>query len=58
MTMLGVVGVVLIGSGVRRSKLLLPGELLCQLPGAEVLDGLGVPATSSTQTSKYLASGL
>jgi prolyl-tRNA editing enzyme YbaK/EbsC (Cys-tRNA(Pro) deacylase) len=35
--------VVLIGSGVRRSKLLLPGSLLAQLPGAEVVDGLGVP---------------
>lgn len=33
--------VVLIGSGVRRSKILLPGHLLGQLPGAEVIDGLG-----------------
>jgi prolyl-tRNA editing enzyme YbaK/EbsC (Cys-tRNA(Pro) deacylase) len=32
---------VLIGSGVRRSKLLLPGRLAAALPGAEVLDGLG-----------------
>ncbi|HEY8371842.1 MAG TPA: YbaK/EbsC family protein [Pseudonocardiaceae bacterium] len=32
-----------VGSGVRRSKLLLPGELLARLPGAEVLEGLGVP---------------
>lgn len=31
---------VLIGSGVRRSKLLLPGRLLADLPGAEVIDGL------------------
>jgi prolyl-tRNA editing enzyme YbaK/EbsC (Cys-tRNA(Pro) deacylase) len=30
-----------IGSGVRRSKLLVPGRLLGQLPGAEVLAGLG-----------------
>jgi hypothetical protein len=29
-----------IGSGVRRSKLLLPGALLVELPGAEVIDGL------------------
>jgi prolyl-tRNA editing enzyme YbaK/EbsC (Cys-tRNA(Pro) deacylase) len=36
--------VVLIGSGVRRSKLLLPGHLLAQLPAAETVDGLGVPA--------------
>jgi prolyl-tRNA editing enzyme YbaK/EbsC (Cys-tRNA(Pro) deacylase) len=35
--------VVLIGSGVRKSKLLLPGGLLAQLPGAEIVDGLGVP---------------
>ncbi|WP_438362060.1 YbaK/EbsC family protein [Nocardioides antri] len=30
----------IIGSGVRRSKLLLPGALLAQLPGAEVVEGL------------------
>jgi prolyl-tRNA editing enzyme YbaK/EbsC (Cys-tRNA(Pro) deacylase) len=35
--------VVLIGSGVRRSKLLLPGSLLADLPHAETIDGLGVP---------------
>lgn len=29
-----------IGSGVRHSKLFLPGELLAQLPGAEVIEGL------------------
>ena len=34
--------VVVIGSGVRRSKILLPGALLAELPGARVLDGLGV----------------
>ncbi len=33
--------VAIIGSGVRRSKLLVPGALLADLPGAEVLDGLG-----------------
>jgi prolyl-tRNA editing enzyme YbaK/EbsC (Cys-tRNA(Pro) deacylase) len=32
---------VIIGSGVRRSKLMLPGEALGRLPGAVVLDGLG-----------------
>jgi len=32
--------VALIGSGVRRSKLLLPGRLAADLPGAEVVDGL------------------
>jgi prolyl-tRNA editing enzyme YbaK/EbsC (Cys-tRNA(Pro) deacylase) len=33
---------VIIGSGVRRSKLLVPGRLFGELPGAEVLTGLGV----------------
>lgn len=33
--------VVIVGSGVRRSKLLLPGALLGELPGAEVVAGLG-----------------
>lgn len=33
---------VLIGSGVRHSKLLVPGALLGALPGAEVVEGLGV----------------
>ncbi len=33
--------VVLIGSGVRRSKILLPGVLLSRLPDAEVIDNLG-----------------
>jgi prolyl-tRNA editing enzyme YbaK/EbsC (Cys-tRNA(Pro) deacylase) len=32
--------VAVIGSGVRRSKLLLAGSLLAELPGAEVVDGL------------------
>jgi len=32
---------VVVGSGVRRSKLLLPGALLATLPGARVLEGLG-----------------
>ena len=31
-----------IGSGIRGSKLWLPGRLLAELPGAEVLPGLGV----------------
>ena len=35
-------GVVVIGSGVRRSKILLPGALLGGRPGAEVIDQLGV----------------
>lgn len=35
--------VVLTGSGLRRSKLLLPGRLLADLPNAEVIEGLGIP---------------
>jgi prolyl-tRNA editing enzyme YbaK/EbsC (Cys-tRNA(Pro) deacylase) len=34
------IDVAVIGSGVRRSKLLMPGRLLGQLPGAEVVEGL------------------
>jgi prolyl-tRNA editing enzyme YbaK/EbsC (Cys-tRNA(Pro) deacylase) len=33
---------VVIGSGIRGSKLWLPGRVLGDLPGAEVLPGLGV----------------
>ncbi|MGA8210384.1 MAG: YbaK/EbsC family protein [Nocardioidaceae bacterium] len=33
--------VAVLGSGVRRSKLLVPGALLAELPGATVLEGLG-----------------
>lgn len=33
-----------VGSGVRRSKLALPGAALADLPGAEVLASLGLPA--------------
>lgn len=32
-----------IGSGIRRSKLLIPGVLLGSLPTARVIDGLGLP---------------
>ena len=31
---------VVIGSGVRRSKILLPGAVLARLPGAEIVEGL------------------
>jgi prolyl-tRNA editing enzyme YbaK/EbsC (Cys-tRNA(Pro) deacylase) len=33
---------VVIGSGVRRSKILLPGQVLSRLPGAQVIDGLSL----------------
>ena len=36
---------VVIGSGMRGSKLRLPGRLLAELPGAQVLEGLGIPGT-------------
>jgi len=32
--------VAVLGSGLRRSKLLMPGDLLADLPGAEVIEGL------------------
>jgi prolyl-tRNA editing enzyme YbaK/EbsC (Cys-tRNA(Pro) deacylase) len=35
--------VAMIGAGVRRSKLVLPGAALADLPGAEVVEGLGRP---------------
>lgn len=38
--------VVLTGSGLRRSKLLLPGRLLGQLPQAATIEGLGVPQSA------------
>ena len=41
--------VVVLGSGVRRSKLLLPGRLLADLPGAEVVAGLGRGGASYTE---------
>jgi prolyl-tRNA editing enzyme YbaK/EbsC (Cys-tRNA(Pro) deacylase) len=36
---------VVVGSGIRGSKLLLPGAILAGLPGAQVLDGLGMSAS-------------
>ena len=33
----------IVGSGVRRSKVLVPGDVLAALPGAEVVEGLGRP---------------
>lgn len=35
-------GPVVVGSGVRRSKLTLPGSLLASMPGVEVVEGLGL----------------
>ena len=36
-------GPVVIGSGLRRSKLVVDGAVLAGLPGAEVIEGLAVP---------------
>ncbi|HEY3505297.1 MAG TPA: YbaK/EbsC family protein [Actinocatenispora sp.] len=38
---------VVIGSGLRRSKLLVPGKALAGLPKAEVTEGLGVPVPTA-----------
>jgi len=37
------IDVAIVGSGLRRSKLLLPGRLLAELPGAETVEDLGRP---------------
>lgn len=34
----------LIGSGIRKSKLILPGKVLAQVPGVEIVPGLGLLA--------------
>jgi hypothetical protein len=39
-----------IGSGLRRSKIVLPGPALGAIPGAEIIDGLATPVvTNSTR---------
>jgi prolyl-tRNA editing enzyme YbaK/EbsC (Cys-tRNA(Pro) deacylase) len=40
-------GMVVIGSGIRGSKLALPATVLTELPGTEVLDGLARPSNGS-----------
>jgi prolyl-tRNA editing enzyme YbaK/EbsC (Cys-tRNA(Pro) deacylase) len=40
-------GITPLGLGVRRSKLVLPGGLLAELPGAEVVEGLAVDAPAT-----------
>jgi prolyl-tRNA editing enzyme YbaK/EbsC (Cys-tRNA(Pro) deacylase) len=42
---------VVVGSGVRRSKLALPGRLLGRLPGAMVIEGLARPVPPETPAS-------
>ncbi|WP_147917674.1 YbaK/EbsC family protein [Ruania zhangjianzhongii] len=37
-------GPAIIGSGIRGSKILLPGEILARLPGAEVIEDLAIEA--------------
>ncbi|MER5394946.1 YbaK/EbsC family protein, partial [Saccharopolyspora sp. NPDC002686] len=46
---------VVVGSGVRRSKLITPGEVLAQLPNAEVLEGLGEELTGGRDKASILA---
>jgi prolyl-tRNA editing enzyme YbaK/EbsC (Cys-tRNA(Pro) deacylase) len=41
-------GDVVIGSGLRRSKLVLAGQALGRLPGAEVIEALAVPVTPAS----------
>jgi len=36
-------GLVVVGSGVRRSKIALPGDALAELPGAQVIEQLARP---------------
>ena len=38
--------VVVIGSGLRRSKILIQGAVLARLPGIAVVDGLGLPTST------------
>ena len=42
-------GSVIIGSGIRGSKLRLPGPLLAALPAAQVLPGLGIPVAPAPE---------
>jgi prolyl-tRNA editing enzyme YbaK/EbsC (Cys-tRNA(Pro) deacylase) len=42
-------GSVVIGSGIRGSKLRLPGPLLAALPAAQVLPGLGIPVAPAPE---------
>ena len=44
-------GSVIIGSGIRGSKLRLPGPLLAALPAAQVLPGLGIPVAPRSGAS-------
>lgn len=41
----------IVGAGIRGAKIALPGEVLCALPGAEVIDGLAVPVPPPSATS-------
>jgi prolyl-tRNA editing enzyme YbaK/EbsC (Cys-tRNA(Pro) deacylase) len=48
---------VVIGSGVRGSKLAVAGSLLAALPTAEVLDGLGQPVVDAPPSSRPISPG-
>jgi prolyl-tRNA editing enzyme YbaK/EbsC (Cys-tRNA(Pro) deacylase) len=38
---------VVIGSGVRKSKIILPGKVLARIPGAHIVEGLGLRARAA-----------
>jgi prolyl-tRNA editing enzyme YbaK/EbsC (Cys-tRNA(Pro) deacylase) len=46
---------VVIGSGTRGSKLAVPGRVLAALPGAEVLEGLGLPPAPVPEETRPVA---
>ena len=48
-------GLVVVGSGIRGSKLAVPGSALAALPAAEVLEGLGRPMTDQPQPAPAAA---
>ena len=48
---------VIIGSGVRHSKIAIAGPALGALPGAEVIEGTSIPAESGFSTSLWLGAG-
>src|SRR5690606_14661031 len=45
-------GPALLGSGLRRSKLLVPGELLARAPGVETVEGLALAGPASAQAGR------
>src|SRR6185312_11184175 len=46
-----------VGSGIRGSKLAVPGQVLAQLPGAVILEGLGQPLAAPAGADAPAAAG-